>query len=104
MKLIKAVRKRDAEAVQAIVAKAVKVYGGKAPKAERENTVYGEMDVRLLDKKSKWQVADAVLAGIFRAVEVIPKDADNKVETAKITATSQLRILFTDVDSGNDFL
>jgi len=104
MKLIKAVRSRNKKAVQEIVAKAVKVYNSKEPKADRENTVYGDMDVRMLDKESKWQTADATLASIMRQTESVPKGQDNKVEVAKIIATSQLRILFDDIDSGSDFL
>ncbi len=104
MKLVKAIRTKNKEAVQAIVKSAVKVYNSEVPKAQRVNTVYGDMDVRSLDKKSKWQIATSELAGIMRAVETIPSKADNKVETAKIIATSQLRILFEDFESDNDFL
>ncbi len=104
MKLVKAVRTKNKKAVQDIVAKAVKVYNSEVPEAKRANTVFGDMDVRSLDGKSKWQIATSELAGIMRAVEYIPSEADNKVETAKIIATSQLRILFEDFESDNDFL
>ena len=104
MKLIKAVRQRNKKAVQDIIAKAVKVYDSAEPVAHQANTVYGDMDVRMLDKKSKWQIADATLASIMRDTQCISDKADRKVETAKLIATSQLRILFNDIDSGNDFL
>ena len=104
MKLIEAVRTKNKKAVQSIVNKAVKTYNSTAPEPIDVNTVFGDMDIRMLDKKSKWQVATSELANIMRAVKCIPKKADRKVETAKIIAESQLRILFTDVDSGNDFL
>ncbi len=103
-KLIEAVRKKDKQAVQAIVAKAVKVYKSVAPEAEEVLTVYGDLDPRMLDKKSKWQVANASLVQIMRDVKAISKTDDRKVETARIIANSQLRILFDDIDSGNEFL
>ena len=62
MKLIEAVRSKNKKAVQAIVAKAAKVYNSTEPESERTNTVYGDMDIRMLDKKSKWQIANAILA------------------------------------------
>ncbi len=104
MKLVEAVRSKNKKAVQDIVNKAVKIYNAETPEAGRADTVYGSMDVRSLDKKSKWSIATSTLATIMRQVECIPKDADNKVETAKIIATSQLRVLFEDFESGNDFL
>lgn len=104
MKLIEAVRAKDEKAVKDIVAKAVKVYDASKPKAGTECTVYGNIDVRMLDLESKWEVATAQLVEIMQAVKAIPKGADSKVETAKVIATSQLRILFDDIDSGNDFL
>ncbi len=104
MKLIEAVRSKNKKAVQAIVAKATKTYNSAEPAAERANTVYGDMDIRMLDKKSKWQIANATLATAMRQVECIPEDADSKVETAKIIATSQLRVLFNDPVIENDFL
>jgi predicted Zn-dependent protease len=104
MKLIEAVRKKDKAAIQKIVNKAVKVYQASEPEPETANTVFGELDVRMLDKKSKWQIANATLVNIMNAVKCIPEGADRKVETAKIIATSQLRILFDDIDSGNEFL
>ena len=104
MKLIKAVRQRNKKAVQDIIAKAVKIYGSSEPEAQQANTVYGDMDVRMLDKKSKWQIADVTLASIMRATQCISDKEDRKVETAKLISTSQLRILFNDIDSGNDFL
>ena len=104
MKLIEAVRSKNKKAVQSIVGKAAKVYNSAEPTAERANTVYGDMDVRMLDKKSKWQIANATLASILRQVECIPSKADTKVETAKIIATSQLRVLFNKPVTENDFL
>ncbi len=104
MKLIEAVRRKDKDAVLKIVNKAVKVYQAAEPEAKTTNTVYGDLDVRMLDKKSKWQIANAELVRIMNAVKCIPDGADKKVETAKIIATSQLRVLFNDIDSGNDFL
>ena len=104
MKLVEAVRTKNKKAVQDIVAKAVKVYDAEMPDAGRAETVYGDMDVRSLDKKSKWTIANSTLASIMRQVECIPSDDDNKVETAKIIATSQLRVLFEDFESGNTFL
>jgi hypothetical protein len=104
MKLIEAVRKKDKAAVKKIVDKAVKVYQAAEPEPQIVDTVYGDLDVRMLDKKSKWQVANTALVDIMNAVKCIPEGADRKVETAKIIATSQLRILFDDIDSGNEFL
>ena len=104
MKLIEAVRNKDKKAVQTIVAKAVKTYNATEPEPQDVNTVYGDMDIRMLDKKSKWQVATSELVNIRREVKCIPSDADVKVETAKLIATSQLRILFDEAESDNDFL
>ena len=104
MKLVKAVRTKNKKAVQAIVNRAVAIYNAEEPEALRANTVFGDMDVRSLDTKSKWQIATSELASIMQQVECISSDEDNKVETAKIIATSQLRILFEDFESDNDFL
>ncbi len=104
MKLIQAIRTKNKKAVKEIVTKAVKVYSSSEPVATTADTVYGEMDIRMLDKKSKWQIADATLASIMRKVQEIDTKQDIKVETAKIIATSQLRILFDNINSTNDFL
>ncbi len=104
MKLIEAVRTKNKKAVQSNVAKAVKTYNATVPEPIDVNTVFGDMDIRMLDKKSKWRVATSELLNIRRATKCIPSSADRKVETAKIIAESQLRILFDEPEEDNDFL
>ena len=104
MKLIEAVRNKNKKAVLAIVAKAVKTYTSTEPAPIEVNTVYGEMDIRMLDRKSKWQMATSELVKIRQLTKCIGKDADKKVETAKIIAESQLRILFDEPEDDGYFL
>ncbi len=104
MKLVQAIREKNKKAVQDIVKKAVKSYNATEPEAIEVNTVYGDMDIRMLDKKSKWQIARNILADIMMATKSIPSKADRKVEIAKLISTSQLRIIFNDFESDNDFL
>ncbi len=104
MKLMKAISTKNKNEVKNIVAKAVKIYNGTEPVAREVNTAFGDMDIRMLDNKSKWHIARSELAQISRAVKCIPESADNRVETAKIIANSQLRILFDSFDSDNEFI
>lgn len=106
MSLTKALQDKDMDLLKKTVNQARTVYKAAEPTDVPEvETVHGCLPITaIFDKKSKWQIVQAVYADIIRTAAVIPEELDRNIEIAKLIATNPVLFYITQDSCPNGLL